>query len=346
MYDTVPLTAWGLLAAFGAVMVVIDLFVAGTPGKQMTFRNSLAWSIVWFVAGLGFTVPVWLWLGADRGGEYVAGYLIERSLSLDNVFVFALIFAAFSVPTAVRQAALMWGILGAVVLRVIMILLGVELIERFEWLLYVFGGFLVLTGIKMVTASHESVDLEHNRTLRLIRRFVPLSDEYHGNRLTVKRAGADGGIRRFATPLVAVLAVIATTDLIFALDSIPAIFAITLDPFVVVAANVLALAGLRSLYFLLEGMLGEFRFLQPALALLLVIIGIKLIGAAAHWFHLPIWASLALVVGIVGGGIVLSVLIKPSQPRGREELEEDHQRFPELHDTEPAFIHERSDHPH
>jgi tellurite resistance protein TerC len=337
--EAVPLLAWLFLAAFGIVMVVIDLFVAGEPGKQMTFRNSLTWSIVWFIAGIGFTIPVWIWLGSERGGEYLAGYLIERSLSLDNVFVFALIFAAFAVPTKVRQTALMWGILGAVVLRVIMIFLGVELIERFDWLLYVFGAFLVYTGIKMATASHDEVDLEHNRTLKLIQRVLPMTDDYHGTKLSVKLAG-----KRVFTPMVAVLAVIATTDLIFAFDSIPAIFAITTDPYVVVAANVLALAGLRSLYFLLEGMLGEFRYLQAGLAILLVIIGIKLI--AAEWYHLPIWASLLLVVGIVGGSIVLSLVVKPSQPHGREELEEDHERFPELHDTEPAFIHERDDHPH
>lgn len=327
--DTVPLLAWVMLAGFGAAMVFIDLFVAGTPGKQMTFRNSLTWSIVWFVAGIGFTIPVWLWLGGERGGEYIAGYLIERSLSLDNVFVFALIFAAFSVPTAVRQTALMWGILGAVILRIIMILLGVELLERFEWLLYVFGAFLVFTGIKMATASHEEVDLDKNTTLKVLRRFLPMSEEYNGNRLTIKDKVAG---KRFATPLVAVLAVIATTDLIFALDSIPAIFAITLDPFIVVAANVLALAGMRSLYFLLEGMLGEFRFLQPALAVLLVIIGIKLV--VAEWYHLPVWASLLLVVGIVGFGIVAS-LVSPGKPHGHDELEGDHERNPELEKTEP-----------
>jgi tellurite resistance protein TerC len=315
--DTVPLTAWLLLAAFGIAMVVIDLFVAGTPGKQMTFRNSLAWSAVWFAAGIAFTIPVWLWLGPDLGGEYIAGYLIERSLSLDNVFVFALIFAAFSVPQHIRQAALMWGILGAIILRVIMIFLGIELLETAGWLLIVFGAFLVFTGIKMATASHDDVDLETNRTLRLIRRFVPMSDEYHGTKLTARTQG-----RRLATPLVAVLAVIATTDLVFALDSIPAIFAITLDPFVVVAANVLAIAGLRSLYFLLEGMLGEFRFLQPALAVLLVIIGGKLIAAEWLHVHMPTWASLVLVVGIVGGGIVASLLV-PGDGHDEPVIEDD-----------------------
>ncbi|MCW2924120.1 MAG: Integral rane protein TerC [Thermoleophilia bacterium] len=301
--ETVPLLAWIMLAGFGAVMVALDLFVAGSPGRQMTFRNSLAWSAVWFAAGLAFTIPVWLWLGSDRGGEYLAGYLIERSLSLDNVFVFALVFAGFGVPVAARQAALMWGILGAIVLRVAMILLGIELLEAAHWLLYLFGAFLVVTGVRMATADHDDeVDLEKNRTLRLVRRVVPLTDGYHGSRLTVRE-----GARRLATPMVAVLAVIATTDLVFALDSIPAIFAVTLDPFVVVSANVLALAGMRSLYFLLEGMLGESRFLQPALALLLVIIGAKLV--LVDVVHLPNWVSLALVVGIVGGGIAASLLV-------------------------------------
>jgi tellurite resistance protein TerC len=303
--DTTELLAWLMLAGFGIGMVVIDLFFAGTRGQQMPFRAALIWSAIWFAAGLAFTVPVWLWLGGSSGGEYAAGYLIERSLSLDNVFVFALMFAGFAVPTRVRQAALMWGILGAVVLRVIMILLGVQLIDRFEWLLVVFGAFLVYTGVKMARAKHDDeVDLEHNRTLRLVRRIMPVSDEYDGTRLTTKQ-----GVRRVATPLVPVLAVIATTDLIFALDSIPAIFAVTLDPFVVVAANVLALAGMRSLYFLLEGMLGQFRFLQPALAVLMVIIGAKLV--LAEWVHLPVWVSLALVVGIVGFGIVASLVLPP-----------------------------------
>ncbi len=337
--EPLPVYAWLLLAGFAIGMVVLDLLIAGEPGKQMTFRNSLAWSTVWFFAGIAFTLPVWLWLGHHRAGEYVTGYLIERSLSLDNVFVFALIFAAFSVPPKVRQAALMWGIVGALILRVIMIILGVELIERFDWMLIVFGVFLLFTGVKMATASHDEVDLDKNRTLKVLRKFLPIADDYEGTKLTLKQAG-----KRMASPLVAVLAVIATTDLVFAVDSIPAIFAITIDPYVVIAANVLALAGMRSLYFLLEGMLGEFHYLQPALALLLSIIGLKLI--AADWVHLPTWASLALVVGIVGGGIVLSILFKPSEPLGREELEEDHEKFPELHETEPEFIHERTDHPH
>ncbi|MCZ4496758.1 MAG: Integral rane protein TerC [Thermoleophilia bacterium] len=307
--ETVPLLAWLMLAGFGVAMVVIDLFVAGSPGKAMTFKNSLTWSIIWMVVGLSFTIPVWMWLGADRGGEYLAGYLIERSLSLDNVFVFALIFAAFAVPAAARQTALMWGILGAIVLRVLMIFLGIGLLEAAHWLIYVFGAFLIFTGIKMATTGEEEeVDLEKNRTLKAIKRFIPLTDGYHGTKLTFRENG-----KRFATPMLAVLAVIATTDLLFALDSIPAIFAITLDPFVVVSANVLALAGLRSLYFLLEGMLGEFRFLQPALALLLVIIGLKLV--LVDVIHLPVWVSLLLVVVIVGGGIVASILI----PHGGDE---------------------------
>ncbi len=326
--ETVPLLAWILLAGFGLAMVVIDLFVAGTPGKQMTFRNSLAWSIVWFVAGVGFTIPVWMWLGGERGGEYLAGYLIERSLSLDNVFVFALIFAGFSVPQHIRQAALMWGILGAIVLRVIMIFLGIELLEAAGWLLIVFGAFLLVTGLKMFTASHDEIDLDKNRTLKLLRRVVPMTEDYHGNKLTIRENG-----KRIATPLVAVLAVIATTDLVFALDSIPAIFAITLDPFIVVAANVLAIAGLRSLYFLLEGMLGEFRFLQPALAVLLVIIGAKLIAAEWLHYHLPTWVSLALVIGIVGGGIVAS-LLSPGKAHS-DKLEE----------AEDRIAHADEDHP-
>jgi tellurite resistance protein TerC len=306
----VPLLAWAMLAAFGGAMVLIDLFVAGAPGTPMTFRSSLVWSIIWFAAGIAFTVPVWLWLGHERGSEYLAGYVIERSLSLDNVFVFALLFASFAVPVVVRQVALMWGILGAIVLRVIMIFLGIGLLEAAHWLLYVFGAFLVYTGAKMALSKHddEAVDLEHNRTLRFVRRVLPVTNSYHGSRLSVRQ-----GSKRFATPLVAVLAVIATTDLIFALDSIPAIFAITLDPFVVVSTNVLALCGMRSLYFLLEGMLGAFRFLQPALALLLVIIGAKLV--LSDLVHLPTWASLVLVVVIVGGGIVASIAF-PHRPEG------------------------------
>jgi tellurite resistance protein TerC len=324
--NSVPIYAWIALAAFGAAMVVIDLLIAGTPGKQMTFRNSLAWSVVWFGAGLAFAIPVWLGLGAEGSGEYLAGYLIERSLSLDNVFVFALIFAAFSVPTEVRQTALMWGILGAIILRIMMILLGIELLERASWLLYLFGAFLVYTGYKMATASNESVDLDRNRTLAFIRRYVPMTDEYHRHRLVVRTSG-----RWLATPLVAVFAVIATTDLIFALDSIPAIFAVTLDPFVVIAANVLALAGLRSLYFLLEGMLGEFRYLQPALAILLVIIGAKLI--IADVYHLPTWASLTLVVGIVGTGVVASIVV-PDRSAKEDEVEANHAESPDLVQTE------------
>jgi tellurite resistance protein TerC len=299
---------WVLLAVFGVTMVLVDLFVAGRPGKPMTFKNSLWWSIVWLVVGIAFTIPVWSWLGKSSGEEYLAGYLIERSLSLDNVFVFAVIFAAFAVPAEARQRALMFGIAGALVLRVIMIFAGLALIDALDWMMYVFGAILVITGVRMATVSDDhEMDIEQNKTLRLLRRFVPITEDYHDKRLLTRVNG-----KRMATPLLAVFAVIATTDLIFAVDSIPAIFAITTDPYIVVAANVLALAGLRSLYFLLEGMLGEFRFLKPALALLLVVIGIKLL--IAEWYHPPTFAALILIVGIVGAGIAASILI-PEHPK-------------------------------
>src|SRR3712207_5931875 len=234
-------------------------------------REAAAWSGVWVTLGLAFGGLVWAWKGGTAAGEYLAGYLIEKSLSVDNIFVFALIFAYFAVPAAYQHRVLFWGVLGAIFFRAIFIAAGAALLSTFHWIIYVFGAFLVLTGIKMARHQGDGVHPERNPALRLLRRFLPLTGEYHGQRFLVRLDG-----RLWATPLLAVLVVVETTDVIFAVDSIPAIFAITRDPFLVFTSNAFAILGLRSLYFALAGLMDKFHYLKVALAVLLGVVGGKI----------------------------------------------------------------------
>lgn len=310
-----------LWLVFGGVVLAalaIDLVLMrhGGPHK-VTFREAAWWSLGWVALALAFNA--WLWwqtgqqfgaaAGQRIGMEFLTGYLVEKALAIDNIFVFLMLFGYFAVPEAQRQRVLVIGILGAIVLRAILIFIGAALLARFHWVLYLFGAFLLLTGVKMWRAAGEPPDLERNPVLRWVTARLPFLRRYHGSALWIGR-----GARRKFTPLFIVLVMIAVTDVIFAVDSIPAIFAITADPFIVLTSNVFAVLGLRAMFFLLQGMADRFHLLPYGLALVLAFIGTKML--LADLYKLPILLSLAVVAGIVGSTIALS-LLRPARAPAR-----------------------------
>ncbi len=295
---------WVVLGVVIAGMLVLDLFVFHRDAHEVTLREAAAWSVVWIALGLAFGGLVFAWRGSAAGGEYLAGYLIEKSLSMDNVFLFAMLFGYFAVPARYQHRLLFWGVVGAIVFRAIFIAAGATLLTAFHWLIYVFGFLLIVTGIKMARTRGHAVDPERNRMLRLVRRVVPMTQDYRGQRFFV-REEVGGRLRRVATPLFAVLVVIETTDIMFAIDSIPAIFAITTDPFIVFSSNAFAILGLRSLYFLLAGMIHRFAYIKLGLAALLVFAGVKIL--LSDVYKMPVWLSLAAIVGILAVSIGASL---------------------------------------
>lgn len=296
----VDLWIWGAFLALIALLLVLDLFVFHREAHEVSFREATKFSIFWIALGLAFGGLIFAWQGAKAGGEYLAGYLIEKSLAVDNIFVFALIFSSFAVPAKYQHRVLFWGVVGALVFRAGFIAGGAALLENFHWMIYVFGGFLVFTGIKMARHRNEETHPERNPALRLFKRVVPTSDEYHGQRFTVRQAG-----RLMATPLLAVLVLIETTDIIFAVDSIPAIFAVTSDPFLVFTSNAFAILGLRALYFMLAGMIERFVYLKTGLAAVLVFVGAKMLLTDVA--KIPIWASLLVIATTIGTSILISL---------------------------------------
>jgi tellurite resistance protein TerC len=291
---------WAILGVTVVALLLVDLVLFGRGRREVTLTESIAWSLLWIVLAVGFGAVLWAYDGGQAGSEYLAGYLLERSLSLDNVFVFAVIFGYFAVPLAVQPRVLGWGIALALVLRLIFILLGAALLESFHATFYAFGALLLYTAWKLARHSNEEIEPENNPALKLIRRRVPMTKDYHGHRLTVREGG-----RRLATPLVAVFVVVATTDLVFAIDSIPAIFAIATEPFIVFAANAFAMLGLRALYFVLVGMMDRFVHLSAGLAVILGFIGVKML--LIDVWHPRIWVSLAVIVGVLVVTALLSV---------------------------------------
>ncbi len=294
---------WAVLGVVVVAMLAVDLllFARDHPPR---LRESAVWSVVWVAVALAFGAVLWLWQGGDVSGQYYAGYLLERSLSLDNVFVFATILAYFAVPPRVQPKVLSWAIMLALALRLVFILLGAALLDTFHVTFYVFGALLLYTGWKLARHSDRDVEPERNPALRLIRRRVPMTADYRGDRLLLRDAG-----RRVATPLFAVLVVLATTDVVFAIDSVPAIFAVTQEPLIVFAANAFAMLGMRALYFLLVGMMDRFVYLSHGLALILAFIGAKML--LIDVWHPPIWVSLAVVVGVLAGTAALSLRAAP-----------------------------------
>jgi tellurite resistance protein TerC len=280
-------------------MLVLDLGVFHRSAHTVKFREALAWSAVWIALAVIFAVVIFFWHGRTPALEFVTGYVIELSLSVDNLFVFLLIFRFFQVPAVHQHKVLFWGILGALIMRAVFIALGVGLIQRFHWIIYVFGAFLVYSGIKLFFQEEAEIHPEKNPVLRLFRRFVPVTKDYEGNKFFVRRPGL------YATPLFVVLLVVETTDLLFAVDSIPAILAITRDAFIVYTSNVFAILGLRSMYFALAGMMEMFRYLHYGLSLVLVFVGAKML--LSHFLEIPTPVALAAVAGVLAISVIASV---------------------------------------
>lgn len=300
--DSLPLWAWGAFMLFIMAMLALDLGVFHRKSHEISLKEALTWCGVWFSLAMSFNAIVWWWLGPDLGLKWTAGYLVEIALSVDNVFVFIVIFSFFRVPKEYQHRVLVWGIIGAAIMRFTFILAGIALLDQFHWLIYLFGAFLVFTGIKLAMPQGDDVDPEKNIAVRIFRRFYPVTQEYHGRKFFV----VIDGIKK-ATPLFVVLLVIETTDVAFALDSIPAVLGITDVPFIVFTSNIFAILGLRSLYFALNGVMDMFRFLNVGLALILVFIGIKmLIGG---YYHISIGVSLGVIAAVLTTAVAASLLI-------------------------------------
>ena len=282
-------------------LLALDLGVFHRDAHEVSFREALGWSVVWVSLALAFNGWLAWQHGSERGLEFLTGYLIEKALAVDNIFVILLVFATFAVPRVYQHRVLFWGILGALVMRAAFIFAGAALLERFHWVMYVFGGFLVVTGIKLFVQNEAEIHPERNPLFRLFTRLVPSVSDYHGSRFTVRKDG-----RLHATPLLLVLVCIEATDLVFAVDSIPAIFAVTKDPFIVYTSNIFAILGLRSMFFLLAGVMDRFHYLKVGLAMVLVFVGGKML--LLDVYHVPIGISLAVIGLILGGAIVASWL--------------------------------------
>lgn len=289
-----------LFNLFVLAMLALDLGVFHRRAHAISLREATVWSAVWIGLSLAFNVGLYFWRGPEPALEFLTGYILEKSLSMDNVFVFAVIFTYMAVPAADQHKVLFWGVLGALIMRAAFIIAGVALISRFEWILYVFGVFLVVTGVRLFRQTHEEIHPERNPILRLARRVLPVTEGYEGAAFFVRRAG-----RLLATPLFLVLLMVETTDVLFATDSIPAVFAVTRDPFIVYTSNIFAILGLRALYFVLAGAITKFRYLRPGLSLILIFVGVKML--AVHYYKLPVGISLAVICSILAVSIGASL---------------------------------------
>jgi tellurite resistance protein TerC len=325
----VELWAWAALIAFILVLLALDLFVFHRDAHEVTFREASIFSAIWVAIGIGFGALLWAWQGAEAGGEYFAGYLIEKALSVDNVFVFAMLFGFFAVPPAYQHRVLFWGVIGALLMRGAFIALGAALLERYDWIVYGFGALLIFTGIKLLPGSHESVHPDRNPLLRALRRRIPMVADYSfGQKLWVRadrvRAAGLPVSRRplfgawVATPLLAALIAVESTDVVFAVDSVPAIFAITSTPFIVFSANAFALIGMRALYFMLAASIQRFVYLKYGLSLILVFVGAKFIYGDLVG-KVGIEVSLPFIFTVVFGSIAASLWKTRGAGRGASE---------------------------
>lgn len=299
----IDLLPWALFLAFVGAMLALDLGVFHRQAHVVSRKEAVIWSAVWISLALVFNLGVYLVMGTGPGLEWTTGYLIEKSLSVDNVFLFLLIFSTFAVPAEYQHRVLFWGILGALVMRAVLILVGAALLSAFHIVIYVFGAFLIFTGLRFLRSTQEAPSLKANPLIRLAGRFMPTTDDYDGQKFFTRRNGV-----RYMTPLLVVLLLIESTDLIFAVDSIPAIFAVTDDPFIVFTSNVFAILGLRALYFVLSGYLADLRYLKPALAAVLVFVGSKML--LVDVYKIPSLLSLAVIVSILGVAITASLLVQ------------------------------------
>ena len=310
MLAFIEISVWHWVGFVIAILLLLalDLGLFHRSAREVKIKEAMFWTALWFSLAMVFAWALVLIRGHQEALEFVTGYIIELSLSMDNVFAIALIFGFFRIPALQQHRVLFWGIVGALLMRGIMIGAGAALIQKFHFVLYLFGAFLVYTGIKMTMAKEEGVHPEKNPLIRLARKFFPVSHELHGQKFTTTLNG-----RKALTPLALVLVMVETTDLIFALDSIPAIFAVTQKPFIVFTSNVFAILGLRSLYFVLAGAIGYFRYLKVGLSFVLVFIGLKML--AAHWYVLPTGISLAVVGGIIAVAMAASIIAQRSSPK-------------------------------
>ena len=297
---------WVGFSLFILTMLSLDLGLFNRKAHTIKYREAWIWSAAWVSLASVFAALVFYYQGRTRGLEFVTGYLIELSLSVDNLFVFLLIFSYFKVPAKFQHRVLFWGVMGALVMRLTMIFVGAALIQRFHWIIYIFGGFLVYTGIKMFRQEEIDIKPDQNPLVRFVTRFLPISKSYDGEKFFTTVNGKKTG-----TLLLLVLMVVEVTDLVFAVDSIPAIFAITTNTFIVYTSNVFAILGLRSMYFLLAGVVEKFRYLRYGLAIVLTFIGVKMLVTAIGW-HIPIWFSLIFVATVLLGSVAASLLFPPS----------------------------------
>jgi len=297
---------WGAFLALVVALLALDLGVFHRRAHAVGPREALGWSAFWILLALAFNAGVWRWFGPERGLEFLTGYLIEKALSVDNIFVFLVIFSYFGVPAAYQHRVLFWGIAGAVVFRIAFIVAGTALLSAFHWIIYVFGGLLVITGVRMLRGGEE-VHPERNRLVLLARRVLPVASADHGGAFFVRSQG-----RWAATPLLLALLTVEATDIVFAVDSIPAIFAITRDPFIVFTSNLFAILGLRALYFLLAGVMHRFHYLTVGLSLVLVFVGVKMLASGV--MKMPIALSLAVVAALIAGAVVASLLRPAPEP--------------------------------
>lgn len=293
---------WGGFAVLITIMFILDLGVFNRKSHEITFREALTWTLVWVGLALAFDLGILHFMGATKSLEFLTGYLIEESLSVDNLFVFIMIFSYFHVSRAHQPKILKWGIIGALVLRAVFIFLGIELFERFHWMVYLFGGLLIFTGIKMAFGGEGRIEPEKNLMVRIVRKFVPITKRIYGDRFFIRRSGVLA-----ATPLMLALLVVESSDLIFAVDSIPAILAVTRDPFIVYTSNVFAIMGLRSLYYLLSNVMEMFAYLKLGVSFILAFVGLKMLLSSVYQF--PIYFSLGVIVGVLFISIVTSITI-------------------------------------
>ena len=305
----VPAWAWAALVGTIAVLLIADLLIVHRRPHAVSFREAAIESTVWISIGVAFTAVVAVAFGGAAAGEYITGYLIEKSLSVDNVFVWAVLFSYFAVPREYQFRVLFWGIFGALAMRAVFIFAGVAVIERFEWVLYIFGAFLIFTAVRIARHAETEVHPERNPVLRLVRRLVPSTSEYDGQKMFTRRSG-----RRLATPLFVVLVLVETTDVVFAVDSVPAILAVSREPFIVFSSNAFAILGLRALYFLLAGMAGRFRYLNIGLGFILGFVGVKML--ITEWYHPPMWLSLGVIATALAVSITLSLRADRRQVAG------------------------------
>lgn len=297
--------AWLLFFGFVLVMLVVDLKLAHSKSHVIGMREATIWSIIWIASALIFCLLIYFWRGSEPAFSFLAGYLVEKMLSVDNLFVFLLIFKYFHVPSNYLHKVLFWGIFGALVMRALFITVGLELIHHFDWILYVFGAFLIYSGIVLFMQKDKKLDLEGNLVLRLAKKILPITKTFEGDKFFVKV-----GMKWFVTPLFLVLLIVEATDIVFAVDSIPAIFAITLDPFIVYTSNIFAILGLRALYFVLAGFMELFHYLHYGLSLILVYIGVKML--LIDFIKVPVWATLSVILGVLSVTVIASLLY-PSQ---------------------------------